>query len=313
MERVRSAVGSVVGVTVRVLRAALLGALVMVGLGLLLAALLPAEGLWAQLGKWSLLLVYGVAGLVGGLVLGLNAEADRGVARFIEHVRGLLGRITPEEAERLVPRVAPAEARSRYERALDGVVEQSVGGVRLPSPLRRLLRHRLRRAAVENFLAECEARGLATVGFAELRDYLVTRGLPLVAAPAVAQLRTARLLVLGAGGLLIAIGALAALPSTWPLLLGRLPALLAVVGVAVVGLGWMEASRYESPSRRRLGMVVLGLSIAAWPALYARLLEQDLGMAWLVVLAATVAGFGYGLRQAFVEAYRPRVGLAGPG
>jgi hypothetical protein len=229
------------------------------------------------------------------------------VGAFQEQVPVALARITPTEAERLVPRVPLEEARATYERTLDDVVDRAVVGVRLPRPIRALLRRRLRQEAIEAFLAECEARGATSVGFGELRDWLVSVGMPMVTAPARAQLRSTRLLVAGAGSVLMAITVVLALPHLWPALLAGLPTGLAALGALTIGVGLPGARAYERPWRRRLGVLVLGASLALWPIVWIRLAAADLGMVWIVVFAATVASLGYGFRMAFVEANRPRI------
>lgn len=82
----------------------------------------------------------------------------------------------------------------------------TLGRVRLPGFLERFVRSRFRQAFVEDFIADCERRGVSTVGLTELRHWLSFRGLPLVTAPIHAQLRTWRTL------LLLGLGVLAVLP-----------------------------------------------------------------------------------------------------
>jgi hypothetical protein len=85
------------------------------------------------------------------------------------------------------------------------------GRIRLPPPARRFIRSRLRQAVVDDFLATCEQRGAATVGFVELRDWFLGRGLDFLAAPIRAKVRVWQILIgtvvalIFAGALLLAI------------------------------------------------------------------------------------------------------------
>jgi hypothetical protein len=291
----------------RIIAYTLAGAALMVGAGTLLGQILPDAGVLAAFGRWSLLGVYAVAGLVGGALWGLNAASARVLRAFEEQAVTVLGVLTPATVEALVPEIPVDQLHAKYDRILEEVVEQTFGRVRAPRLLRRLLEERMRQAAVDAFLADCSERGVETVGFGEMRDWLVRRGVPLATAPARMSIRFWRYVLLTAWLVVLGATVALALPSTWPSIAAAVPALSVGLGLLTLVIGLPRARLHQNAWRWRLGILVLGVSVGGWPTVYTRLAgaEVELGLVWLVVLTATVASFTYGMRQAFIEADRP--------
>lgn len=183
---------------------ALLGLIALGGAATLLLRGGDASG-WAALGGATVLLVYGVAGLVGGALLGAIVGARRTLAGVEDEVAGWLRALPAGPPVPGLPEIPLTELRSTYEGVLDRMVEETLGRFRLPGPLRRFVKSRLRRAAVEDFVDWCEARGESPVGVPLFRDWALERGLEMaVRAPRI-QLRLWRLGTLGALGVAVAV------------------------------------------------------------------------------------------------------------
>lgn len=199
----RLAGGALVSAVTHAAGYALLGVAVMLVMSSLLVALLPDAGALAVVGRWSLQLVFVAVGAICGALLGVNVAAAKTLAVFEDEMRVAFIAFTPRDTDRLVPSMPLAQLRISYDASLDSLVEQTLGRVRVPRFLRRFVRSRMRQQVVEQFIAECESRGRETVGFAEVRDWLIARGVPLALAPARAKVKLWRIVILAPPVLLI--------------------------------------------------------------------------------------------------------------
>jgi hypothetical protein len=152
---------------------------------------------WSTVAGWSLVGVYLTIGLVGGALAGFVAAAAGAFTAFEADLRLWLPQLPSSRFEEALPTLPIHELRSRYDQIIERAIPTTVRRIRLPGFVHRYFRARLRYALIEDFLIDCERRGAETVGFVEVRDWLLSRGLTLATAPVHAQLRTWRLIQRG--------------------------------------------------------------------------------------------------------------------
>lgn len=284
---------------------ALLFTAALIGAGALLGLALPESAL-SGIGAWSIIALYGAAGAACGAVAGVARAAERAVEALERGAGDAILGLAADEGARLVPSVPLVELRARYEAILDRMVDEMLGRLHLPAPLRRLLRRSLRQAPAEAFLGDCEARGLERVGFTEVRNWTVAAALPRALAPARAQARAWRLLACGVAAALLALAVTVSLLARAVDPAAVVLGFFAAAGATVLVAGLAREHRHPRPWKWRLGILVLAAGTAGWPWLYSRLWPMDLGAAWIVVVAVTVWTLKWGAAQALVEADRPR-------
>jgi hypothetical protein len=150
------------------------------------------------IGGWSFTAAYALLGLLAGGAFGLAF----GLARALGQVEADMQPALQAESARAAaegggraPRLETAELRRRFERFADEAIARSVGAVRLPGAgvVARLVRARLRRCLVDDFLAACEREGVTSVGPAEIGRWLAAQGPGYLLAPVYAQLRVWRI------------------------------------------------------------------------------------------------------------------------
>lgn len=180
----------------------------LLAMGVLVAAAsaFPASGgnrgTWSVVAGWSLTGLYAMAGLIVGGLIGALAAAARTFSAIESGIRDRLQQWLPRQDSSSFPSLPLQQVRERYEQVMDQMYASTLGRVPLPGFLERFLRACFRQAIVDDFLTDCERRGVTAIGFPELRQWLVTKGLPLVTAPVHGQLRMCRLVLLGGLSLL---------------------------------------------------------------------------------------------------------------
>jgi hypothetical protein len=262
------------------------------------------EGVLAAIGAWSLRFVLGAYGVAAGVVAGLAGAAKRLLDGFEDLLRHRILAMAAKDEGRLFPAVATSEARAKYEAVLDRMIDEMLGRVRVPRFVRRLLRRGLEQSMVEEFLADCERRGVASIGATEVRNWAIANWLPRALAPIRGQITIWRIISLGPPALIVSLLALLSLIGTSVPPLQVVAAVCGVVGVAILVAGHVGAQTHPHPMRRRIGLGVVGLVISLSPWIWAALLPGGtLGRAFLVV-AVTLIAMVEGLRLAFVSANR---------
>lgn len=262
------------------------------------------EGVLAAIGTWSLRFVLGVLGVVAGVVAGLAGAAKRLLDGFEDLLRQRILALAARDDGRLFPAVATAEARGRYEAVLDRMIDEMLGRVRVPRFVRRLLRRGLEQSMVEEFLADCERRGVASIGVTEVRNWAIASGLPRALAPIRGQITIWRIVSLGPPALIVSLLLLLSLIGTGVPPLHVIGAACGVLGFAILAAGHVGARTQPHPMRRRIGLGAVGVVIALSPWIWAALLPGGtLGRAFLV-FAVTLILIIEGLRMAFVSANR---------
>jgi len=249
---------------------------------------LPGGRALPAIGAWSVAAILGAAGAIGGGLAGMFAAAERALRAAESDLEAWFARLPRDEGDRLLPSASLESFRSGYDAVIDRMFDETIGRLPMLRFGRRLALARFRHAMVDDFLDHCERAGASVVGFSEMRDYLVGRGLPLATAP---------LLVFGI------LGALFGIPLLIGLLGGRVSPVTIVLGtfaalaVVTAAVGWSRAGRSAAPWRYRLGVLGFSAGLAVWPPVYVRLWPHDLGMVWLLVIAATVATFHWAARR----------------
>ena len=94
------------------------------------------------------------------------------------------------------------ELSSRTREIADRIVARTVGRIPLPNLVLRLLSSQVCKVLFDDFLTDCERRGVTVVRFGEVRAWLLSRGLALATAPLLAKLFLVRWLIVGALALL---------------------------------------------------------------------------------------------------------------
>lgn len=173
---------------------------------MLVAASLLSRGLGAgflaRTGAWSANAILLVIGLLGGLVLGATLAASRVLDIVHDELRAWFERVPAEEQERLLPSVPTERLRANYEGTVEAIFDQSVGRLPLPGPARRFVRARFGHELAERFISDFERKGTPTVGFGELRDWLLVEGWSFATRPARFKIKFWRVLAVGVLGVL---------------------------------------------------------------------------------------------------------------
>jgi hypothetical protein len=162
----------------------------------LLTQALP-DSLFGNLGTWSLNLVVLVVGLISGVVAGLASAARRATDKLESTIRDVVLAMDAADGERRIPAIPVDEARRRYEAILERTVALMFERLRIPAFVHALARRGLRQAPIDDFLNDCEARGITQIGFTEVRNWSIVTGIPLALAPIRRQAKIARYLALG--------------------------------------------------------------------------------------------------------------------
>ena len=183
-------------------------------LALVLAAWVYArtlgDGPWALLGGWTLAGVYALVGLAGGAAAGLVAAVIALIATFERECRAWLERQAGTQDD---PSFAPFtrdDLPSRTRELADRIVARTVGRIPLPNLIVRLLSSQVCKVLFDDFLTDCERRGLTVIRFGDVRAWLLARGLALSIAPLLARLYIVRWLIIGALAMLAAAAVLLA-------------------------------------------------------------------------------------------------------
>jgi len=261
----------------------------------------PEVGVLGALGAWSLVASYTAAGFAGGALLGSLVGAAAAVRRVERQIRTVIER-PPKDGGRLLPAVPLASLEADYARVLDAAVDSTLGRLPVPGRVRRFVRTHLRPPLVDDFLDTARRSGRTEAGFAELRDWLLLRGLPYVTAPLLGPLRVWRLMTAGA------LAALAALPLTVAIAAGLVGARSAILGacalaaILVTALGLRADLRGRDRRAWRRGVLTLAAQLVAWPAAWSALWGTGIGAAWVPLVLTTVLGVRWSLDQAFVRA-----------
>ena len=260
------------------------------------------DGTLAAVGAWSFTFVLTALGIALGSLLGLATTGEDVLRAAESDIRDWLMKLPAGQGDSLFPHVSVQELRSTYEKASEELYRTTVGRIPMPGFARRAVQAKLRDALLDDFLAECTQRGVTRVGFAEVRDFMLRKALPIVTRPAHAQFRIWRLLFLALLGTGVAVPVAIGLLGSRIELRALITGMFGIVGVIVLVAGMPRAWAHASPWRYRLGIVLLSAGLFLWPIVWIELWPLDLGMAWIVVLAVTVWSLHRAARLAFLEA-----------
>jgi hypothetical protein len=273
--------------------------------GLVLAAGVAGDrlpdGVLTTIGTGSLTFVLGVFGVIAGTVAGLAGSAKRLVDGFEDLLRQRVLAMVARDGARLFPAVATPDVRERYEAVLDRMVDEMLGRLRVPRSVRRLIRRGLEQSLVDEFVTDCERRGVATIGVTEVRNWVIATGLPRALAPIRGQIAVWRIVALGPPALIVTLLVLVSLIGS-----AAPPSLVAfgvcgVAGIAIVVAGHVGARTDHRLIRRRLGLAAVGITVAVAPWIWARLLPDGSATTWIGVVAVTLVVIVEGLRMALVS------------
>jgi hypothetical protein len=179
-------------------------------LALVLAAWVYArnlgDGPWAMLGGWTLGAVYALAGFAGGAAAGLVAAVIALITAFERECRAWLERNAGTQDDPSFPPFSMQDLPARTRDLADRIVASTLGRIPLPDLIVRLVSAQVCKVLFDDFLTDCERRGLTVIRFGDVRAWLLSRGLALSTAPLLAKLFLVQWLIIGA---LVALGAAA--------------------------------------------------------------------------------------------------------
>lgn len=168
---------------------------------------------WTILVGWTLISLYAVVGTVGGAATGLITAVAHLITAFERECRDWLERLEgPRDDLPFDPLPLP-ELSSRIRELADRIVARTIGRLPLPKLITQLLASRLCKALLDDFLSECERRGITVIQFRDVRGWLLIRGLSLAIVPLLVRLHMARwiiiavLALMGAAVVLLALAA----------------------------------------------------------------------------------------------------------
>lgn len=162
------------------------------------------DGPWALLGGWTMGAVYALVGFWGGAAAGLLAAVITLVASFERECRAWLERMAGTQDDSSFPPFSRDDLSSRTRELSDRIVRRAIGRIPIPNLVMRLISSRVCKVLFDEFLTDCEQRGVTVIRFAEVRAWLLSRGLALATAPLLAKLFLARWLIIGSLAVLAA-------------------------------------------------------------------------------------------------------------
>jgi len=255
------------------------------------------EGAFAAVGSWSVTTVLTLAGALLGAALALVRTADHVLDTAQVDLTGWFERLPRDDGARLFPSTELETLRKGYDGTLDAMFDATLGRLPMPRFVRRLARSRFRQAMVDDFLEQCEGKGVAVVGFSEVRDYVARRAIPVVARPAHVWIGLWTAVLAGAltlfTVLLGSIGLLAGTVSAGTVVVGT----CGLAGILVLALGIGRADRHPRPRRFVGGLVIIAASLWLWPVVWLALWDAGSGSASIVLLAGTVLTFRAGMKR----------------
>lgn len=133
------------------------------------------QSTWLIISSWSMLVLYVLAGLAGGIVASLLFAAHR-VLNAVESALHAGLRRLPALIETDVDSPPIDEAEARYTAILDHVLKQTLGYIPLPTWLEGLIRSSIHEAIVADFITGCRGRGLTRIPSQEFRNWIFVKG-----------------------------------------------------------------------------------------------------------------------------------------
>lgn len=171
------------------------------------------DGPWALLGGWTLAAVYALVGFGGGAAAGLVAAVIALIAAFERECRAWLERHAGAQDDPSFAPFSRNDLSSRTREIADRIVARTVGRIPFPNLILRLLSSQVCKVLFDDFLTDCERRGVNVIRYAEVRAWLLARGLAMATAPLLAKLFLVRWLIIGSLALLAATVVLLALAA----------------------------------------------------------------------------------------------------
>ena len=161
------------------------------------------DGPWALLGGWTLAAVYALIGSAGGAAAGLAASAIALITGFERECRAWLERQAGTQDDPSFAPFSRDDLSLRTRELADRIVARTVGRIPLPNLIVRLLSSQVCKVLFDDFLTDCERRGMTVIRFGDVRAWLLARGLALATAPLLAKLHIVRWLIIGALAVLV--------------------------------------------------------------------------------------------------------------
>jgi hypothetical protein len=161
------------------------------------------QSTWLIIGGWSMLILYVLTGLGGGIAAGLLFAAHRVVDAVESALHAGLRRL-PALTETAVDSPSLDEADARYTDIVNRVLNQTLRYLPLPAWLERLIRLSIHDAIVSDFIAVCRERGLTRIPSQEFRNWALAKGATLALSTIHDQIAVWQYAVFGIAGFLAA-------------------------------------------------------------------------------------------------------------
>ncbi|HEX2055658.1 MAG TPA: hypothetical protein VHF07_04135 [Nitrospiraceae bacterium] len=159
------------------------------------------QGPW-WIGGWSLVVLYTIAAVAGGVAAGILSAAHRWLDTLESVLHAGLNRLPPFTQDPDREALSPDEARLHYAALVDRLLNPILGHVPLPGWLRRKLRSWIQDAIVTDFIGLCRQRNLARIPRHEFRNWILTKGATLALVPLHDQVSLWQYVIFGLLGLL---------------------------------------------------------------------------------------------------------------
>jgi hypothetical protein len=152
--------------------------------------------LWTTIGRSAFVIAYAGAGLAGGAAVGVTLALSRAVRVAERRLGRWLARLPATRFEGSLPAISVAALRGRYRWTVERLYGATVARLGLPAWIARRLRAAFRFRRAEGLLPECERTGAEVIGFPQVRDWLLSRGISLGFQPVRSRLRMTRQVIL---------------------------------------------------------------------------------------------------------------------
>jgi hypothetical protein len=141
------------------------------------------QGTWLGIGGWTLLLLYTIVGLAGGVAAAILSAVHRALDTLESALHAGLRQLPAltQAAER--EPLSLDEARVHYGVLVDRLLNHTLGYVPLPGWLYGKVRSWIQDAVVGDFITLCRERGLTRVPPQDFRNWLLAKGASLALSP----------------------------------------------------------------------------------------------------------------------------------
>ena len=141
------------------------------------------QGAWLSIGSWTLLLLYTIVGLVGGVAAAILSAVRRALDALESTLHAGLSQLPAFTRTSEREPLSLDDARVHYGVLVDRLLNHTLGYIPLPGWLHGKVRSWIQDAIVGDFITLCRERGLTRVPPQDFRNWLLTKGATLALSP----------------------------------------------------------------------------------------------------------------------------------